>query len=154
MTRDEAIDVLKLRMNCYDELSEVLAMAIEALLADVEPTQVEKCKDCIYNGTNKDKIICKECASAEPSLKAIKQQIDEHWYLDAPSAESVQGWISCSERLPDVGVEVLTTTDWSEVLIAWFRKGGSWETESYILENDEIIAWMPLPKPYKGGDIE
>lgn len=32
--------------------------------------------------------------SAEPSLKAIKRQIDEHWYLDAPSAEAVQGeWI-------------------------------------------------------------
>ena len=26
--------------------------------------------------------------SAEPSLKAIKRQIDEHWYLDAPSAEA------------------------------------------------------------------
>lgn len=29
-------------------------------------------------------------AEAEPSLKAIKRQIDEHWYLGAPSAEAVQ----------------------------------------------------------------
>lgn len=28
--------------------------------------------------------------SAEPSLKAIKRQIDEHWYLDTPSAEAEQ----------------------------------------------------------------
>jgi hypothetical protein len=71
-----------------------------------------------------------------------------------PSAEAVQGWIPCSERLPDVDVEVLTTTDWSEILIAWYRKDGAWETDEYILANDEILAWMPLPKPYKGGEDE
>ena len=71
-----------------------------------------------------------------------------------PSAEAVQGWIQCSERLPDVDVEVLTTTDWSEGLIAWLRKDGTWETDEYILANDEILAWMPLPTPYKGGDDE
>ena len=63
-------------------------------------------------------------------------------------------WIPCSERLPDVDVEVLTTTDWSEVLIAWLRKGGAWETDEYILASDEILAWMPLPTPYKGGEDE
>lgn len=68
------------------------------------------------------------------------------------SAEAVQGWIPCSERLPDVDVEVLATVDWSDVRIAWLKKGGTWETDEYILESDEILAWMPLPKPYKGGD--
>ena len=68
--------------------------------------------------------------------------------------EAEQRWIPCSERLPDVDVEVLTTTDWSEVLIALLRKGGAWETDEYILESDEILAWMPLPTPYKGGDTE
>jgi hypothetical protein len=31
-------------------------------------------------------------------------------------------WISCSERLPDVDVEVLATVDWSDVRIAWLKK--------------------------------
>lgn len=36
----------------------------------------------------------KPSADAEPSLKAIKRQIDEHWYLDPPPAEAVQGeWV-------------------------------------------------------------
>ena len=73
---------------------------------------------------------------------------------EAPTIEAVQGWIPCSERLPDVDVDVLTTTDWSEVLIAWLKKGGAWETDEYILGSDEILAWMPLPKPYNGGDDE
>lgn len=62
---------------------------------------------------------------------------------------SLPEWIPCSERLPDVGVEVITTTDWSDVLIAWLEKCGAWETEEYILDNDEILAWMPLPEPYR-----
>ena len=33
-------------------------------------------------------------AEAEPSLKAIKRQIDEHWYLDPPSAEAKGDLIS------------------------------------------------------------
>ena len=73
---------------------------------------------------------------------------------EAPTIEAVQVWIPCSERLPDVDVEVLTTTDWSEVLIAWYRKDGAWETDEYILANDEILAWMTLPTPYKGGGNE
>ena len=68
-----------------------------------------------------------------------------------PSAEAVQ-WIPCSERLPDVDVEVLATVDWGDVRIAWLIKGGAWETDEYMLDHDEILAWMPLPKPYKGGD--
>lgn len=71
-----------------------------------------------------------------------------------PSAEAVQGWIPCSERLPDVDVEVLATVDWSDVRIAWLMKGGAWETDEYILASDEILAWMPLPTPYKGGGEE
>ena len=73
---------------------------------------------------------------------------------NAPTIDPEQGWIPCSERLPDVDVEVLTTTDWSEVLIAWLRKGGAWETDEYILASDEILAWMPLPTPYKGGEAD
>lgn len=37
MTREEAIDTLTLRKDCYDELSEALDMAIEAL--QTEPTK-------------------------------------------------------------------------------------------------------------------
>ena len=76
-------------------------------------------------------------------------------YIGRPSAEAVQGeWIPCSERLPDVDVEVLATVDWLDVQIAWLKKGGAWETEVYILDSDEILAWMPLPTPYKGGEDE
>ena len=68
-----------------------------------------------------------------------------------PSAESVQGWIPCSERLPKVDEEVLVTMEWGDVQIAWYDKFGKWETDEWY-DLDDILAWMPLPTPYEGGD--
>lgn len=101
----------------------------------------------------------KPSAEAEPSLKAIKRQIDEHWYLGAPSAEAVQGWIPCSERLPKKGEVVLITNGKGNVRCGQYRsehdvRGGThyWWWKGKTVES--VLAWMPLPTPYKGGDSE
>ena len=75
-----------------------------------------------------------------------------------PSAEAVQEWIPCSERLPDVGENVLFTTDIYGGYVAEGdrRADGKWWQYRWnsLLQNDEVTAWMPLPTPYKGGDDE
>jgi len=102
-------------------------------------------------------------------------------------------WIPCSERLPEVEIEVLivakrkyrngtymyiTTTaiyengtilekdscwywediegEWSEEDDCYIIPGGWWEFKHYNGDgelnhavDDEVIAWMPLPKPYE-----
>ena len=72
--------------------------------------------------------------------------------LDALSAKAE--WISCSERLPKTGDSVLVTYSDGEVGIIWSARPKGWVT--YIESNNLIypIAWMLLPKPYKGGDSE
>ena len=63
-----------------------------------------------------------------------------------PSAQPEPQWIPCSERLPEAGKYVLRT----------IRKFG-WHGEEYwsvdigpYNTNDgSIIAWMPLPEPWK-----
>lgn len=67
---------------------------------------------------------------------------------DIPSA---QQWIPCSERLPDKdGIYLVTHRKFGKLEVTWniFYGGehASW------LWNDEIIAWMPLPEPYKGEE--
>ena len=73
-----------------------------------------------------------------------------------PSAEAVQGWIPCSERLPDVGKNVLFTTDIYGGYVAEGdrRADGKWWQYRWntVLKNEDVVAWMPLPTPYKGGD--
>ena len=61
-------------------------------------------------------------------------------------------WIPCSERLPKHGDDVLVTYSDGEVSIVmgarskYWMKWGAMENSNLILP----IAWMPLPKPYKG----
>ena len=60
-------------------------------------------------------------------------------------------WISVNERLPKIDEAVLATTAWNDITIAsrisiaeWFIHEGNTNAEI-----DDIIAWMPLPEPYK-----
>lgn len=77
--------------------------------------------------------------------------------MDAPSVlDRPQGWIPCSERLPEEGETVLATFQ--------FQDGrGCMTSERITLNGGEIwsaaygkkpLAWMPLPKPWKGADDE
>lgn len=72
-----------------------------------------------------------------------------------PSAEpKTAGWIPCSERLPEYREVVLITNYKGNVRYGQFR--GTREKYWYWKGNtlEEVIAWMPLPEPYKGGDTE
>lgn len=80
-------------------------------------------------------------------LEVVRQNIK-----DAPSAEAE--WIPCSERLPERGVWLHYLVTLKEghgfrddVYEAFFDKG--WHIDCYELADDDIIAWMPLPKPYR-----
>ena len=67
-----------------------------------------------------------------------------------PSADR---WIPCSERLPKDWEHVLvctTVTYTTPIFVDWYvDEIGSWANEG-----DSVIAWMPLPKPWKGADDE
>ena len=52
-------------------------------------------------------------------------------------------------RLPDDDQEVLVTTRWGNVCTdIWNRDVDCCYFENYC-DDDDVIAWMPLPKPYK-----
>ena len=74
-------------------------------------------------------------------------------------AEAVQGWIPCSERLPDVDRAVLASGYYNDVYIATLKED---KREEYYWSAfggfpvmfSAVDAWQPLPTPYKGGDTE
>ena len=86
-----------------------------------------------------------------------------------PSAQPEQRWIPCSERLPEEDTEVLISyrykegegdTDHVNIDITSYGTvcfGGreihtlkEWRQPfDYFHANYEVIAWMPLPEPYK-----
>lgn len=69
------------------------------------------------------------------------------------SRPSTQQWIPCSERLPEESGEYLVTCLhhsgelWIEV--DRFDKNGGNSPYQWWRFDEKVIAWMPLPEPYK-----
>ena len=64
------------------------------------------------------------------------------------------GWISCSERLPEECIEVLVSIkeidDSFYTSTSWVQDG-VWVIKKTPLQ-PTVIAWQPLPEPYKESD--
>lgn len=150
MNREEAIKVL----NTYDvnfdeytaeEIAGALDMAIEALSADTSSDLISRADAILWVKT--------ECNPyGKPTLEFESgKRVIEH-LKQMPSADPKTNWIPCSERLPEVGEICLLTVheygwnckEYTRVIIGEY-------SDNYA---DHILAWMPLPKPYKGGDTK
>ncbi len=69
-------------------------------------------------------------------------------------------WIPVSERMPkadeyvgDVAKYYLVQNEYGDMLVARYTYSEYWE-QIYQLQpiGDEIVAWMPLPEPYKEAE--
>lgn len=76
---------------------------------------------------------------------------------------SKNDWIPCSERLPEIPKNSFDTKNYlvccESGVIMTFRWCDGWNCHYNLndginreFEVDDVIAWMPLPEPYKEGD--
>ena len=70
----------------------------------------------------------------------------------APTVDAAPHWILCEERLPEVGEEVLCQCRANIIEVLCLEENGFWENPSALRSylKSFVVAWMPLPKPYKG----
>lgn len=89
-------------------------------------------------------------------ISACKVAIEA--FSDVPDT-NVGKWIPVSERLPKAGEYIgdvekyyLVQNEYGDMLVARYTHGEYWE-QIYQLKpiGDDIVAWMPLPEPYKAG---
>lgn len=97
----------------------------------------------------------KDIASEYPLLNETLERIIK-------SLPSAQQWIPCSERLPEIDVFALVTLQHfngeidvviAKVVKGYFSKELEWESDDgeWTWGIKHGVAWMPLPKAWKGG---
>lgn len=73
----------------------------------------------------------------------------QYFELVEREAGANQGWIPCSERLPENAMNVIA--QFSDGTVTELRYAGNGIFEGiYEYSTRVIIAWMPLPEPYEG----
>lgn len=143
-------------MNLFEKI-------LERLEEMIHPKQLYFCKyargGCRYLYNDKD---CMDCVVE--LAKEIVQEVAEEYN---------NGWIPCSERLPEEsGYYLVTYHDWSDGNFlpkyddTYVRRLHYQISEHFVgwnypknvddrAENDchkEVIAWQPLPEPFKESD--
>ena len=91
-------------------------------------------------------------AIIEEAHRQGKSMVTVELLENMPTADVPQ-WIPCSERLPKYGEEVLCFTKSEEMVVGylddeWGRN--VWTTGKFASGTFDALAWMPLPKPWKG----
>lgn len=85
----------------------------------------------------------------------IVQEVVEEFATD--TNVGTNGWIACSEKLPELRQDVLVTVKYT----GFMGMHGYWiKTGHMEAENDwwgdcaggDVIAWQPLPEPFKERD--
>ena len=70
---------------------------------------------------------------------------------------NVSKWISCKDKMPEDGVNVLIYAGNRMISLAWYDKDMGY---FYICDSDykynslDVTHWQPLPEPPKDGDTE
>ena len=98
--------------------------------------------------TEEDECINKATQLAFDDTKKIVQEVAEEYN---------NGWIPCSERLPEDDSICIVTVEYpnNETVVdyGWFdRKGVCWFVGMQEFRTSNILAWQPLPKPFKERD--
>ena len=113
---------------------------------------------CPYTKAQRD-VMCRACLLGD-AIDTVEDQ----------TAVDIPRWIPVTERLPEKYGQYLVTfipsggTLWTKVLIARYSDLmgiakpsfhiGEVGKNSFVNINEQVIAWMPLPEPYKGGEGE
>ena len=144
ISRRDAIDAVGSMLRRKFGIGGDLAEITLAGLPSAQPETDGFCTDC--KEYDQERHFCPRFD------RVIKTTIDE--------MKAEQRWIPCSERLPEDGVYLIyapnykggssSAKEWHHGIMFSKFKNGKWSIEHGYYERPNcVLAWMPLPEPYR-----
>lgn len=134
-----------------DELKEIIIRNIGIDSITGKPKMCDElfCLDCVF----KDQDACSPKKVEQWLQSEHVEQVDWSKVVEALDEAinvlSSNGWIPCSERLPETfepkAKAYLTTNEDGMIGVSYYHHGWSNGYESVF----DVIAWQPLPEPYR-----
>ena len=85
--------------------------------------------------------------------------ISSKWVKDIIRKHMNDGWISVDDRLPEVGTRVIVTSRdgivYGDIIYGYAEEDDAepcfhmWDDEYWNCYKPDVIAWHPLPEPYR-----
>lgn len=96
-----------------------------------------------------------ELDTAKNGYILLVQDAEPNFDVNGNYPVTPDGWISCSERMPDDGQHVIILCDGAFVLYAQYRDGEFFDIvrngdEFFETQSRNVTDWMPLPEPPQG----
>ncbi|HFV6351480.1 TPA: DUF551 domain-containing protein [Escherichia coli] len=93
-----------------------------------------------------------ELDTAKNGYILLVQDAEPNFDVNGNSPVTPDGWISCSERMPDDGQHVIILCDGAFVLYAQYRDGEFFDIvrngdEFFETQSRNVTDWMRLPEP-------
>ena len=115
--------------------------AFDKILERLEESYI----DCFHQGDYKFN-------NAIDKAEQIVQEVEEEFATD--TNVGTNGWIPCSDRLPEEEADVLLSLRSLDVYTG-FRANAEGcfyiDGDGYV-EYENVVAWQPLPEPYKESE--
>lgn len=128
-------------MTAYDVTKECIKIVNQ---------QAEEYKDCVKMCSKDCEVYDKEKHYCPKYCKVIRETVEEfkeEYKQDL--TKNNQGWIPCSERLPEEETKVIVSTKTGVVRVGTYTKRyGYGMEEGIFMYMNTALAWQPLPEPY------
>lgn len=110
-----------------------------------------ECQNPCYEIDHQNKMVhCIKCGVAVEPFEALYKIACQYKWLEnqVMDGKPLTEWIPVEERLPDEGQEVLVSCKGSRGDYVTHDEY-DWDYCAWASDSDAVIAWMPLPEPYR-----
>ncbi|EOT3215326.1 ead/Ea22-like family protein [Escherichia coli] len=87
-----------------------------------------------------------ELDTAKNGYILLVQDAEPNFDVNGNSPVTPDGWISCSERMPDDAQWCVVNTEYGYYVQCW-SEGQGWRGDDISIPECDVTHWMPLPEP-------